>query len=133
MNDQLAKQRIEARQAAEAVVALAQEEAGRCGDEGRFWRELIRLMRETAPIFPQGKSASPAESAAMTDEQARRWERTPMPFGKYQGTPVHKVSLLYLDKLTDETPFMRSLKRYLASETIATALRQEMERTGQGF
>lgn len=135
MTQQATKARIAARRAAETVLELAQGEANRCGDESHFWRELIRLVKETVPIFPASGPAAGASSEppAMTDEQARRWERTPIPFGKYKGQPVADVSLLYLDRLTDEGSFIKSLKRYLASETIAAALRQEIAGTGQRY
>jgi uncharacterized protein (DUF3820 family) len=51
----------------------------------------------------------------MTDAPAAAFEKTPMPFGKYQGEPVGDVPVDYLIWMT-EGDFTTTMRRYLASE-----------------
>lgn len=116
MNDDTIKRRVSARDQARLVSGLVVEDAGRihADAQGAFWEELRRLLpRAFAPPV-----VKPAGGEPFNDDQARVFGNTKMPWGKYAGTRVDEVPLDYLEKLCDPQPFVKSLKRYVASQRI---------------
>lgn len=115
MDDNTLRNRAAAREQARVAASLVVEEAGHVPSDaqGAFWDELHKMLPETAD-----KVVSPKPDEPFTDRQARAWGRTTMPFGKYAGQCIDEVPIDYLEMLCDPQPFIRSLKRYLASQRI---------------
>lgn len=53
---------------------------------------------------------------AMNDAQAKAFESCTMPFGQFVGERIEVVPVGYLCRFSDPSPWVRDIKRYLASE-----------------
>lgn len=91
------------------------------GDETpRFWEELARLAQEQLPPVP-----APVDPfAAMDEQEAIRFERHALTFGKHAGESVGVVPCGYLGWLA-ENDFAIDLRRYLKSARFK--VRQDSE------
>lgn len=118
---------IAAREAAEVCFALLSEylqEFELTPDSLAIaWRKLGSMIRCT--ITQQAAAQEPQH--AMSDEEARRFERRTMEFGKYAGQPIgSEVPLSYLVWLDEQPDFRRELNRYLRRREVWAE--QETER-----
>jgi len=119
MNADTILQRSAARDAARIVAELVIAEAAGMPAAGQaaYWEELRKLLPREVVAPPV---ATPPATAVepFTDEQARHWGRTRIPFGKHEGTPIDEIPLDYLEHLAEPTEFIRHLRRYLASGRV---------------
>ncbi len=80
----------------------------------------LQLMSiEATKRAPRNESNPPVRP--MSDQAARRWEETAVPFRcQYEGMAVREVPLSWLDKIVDPTlkGFKLTLARYLASPLV---------------
>ena len=108
---QLLLENIEAREKAQEVLQLAEEEISKLGSKGkeRFWE----CVREAADKhLPSVKAPEP-----MTDKECRRFGDEEMKFGQYVGKRIDEVPLDYLEWLADtELRHSRALTRYLQAQ-----------------
>jgi hypothetical protein len=78
-----------------------------------FWEELIAA-------FPNdiGRPLSPAPATEpMSEEEAKAFGQTLIPYGQYKGDKVDSIDLRYLIWLADQTDeFRKELRRYIASK-----------------
>lgn len=108
--------RIQARKAADEIMELVIEESRRHSPEARHFLmclldQLGQLLNEESPVVEQ-----PQNNGAMSDDDARHWERHyRIDFGKYSGQLIKDVPLDYLLWIDDDA-FRRQLRRYLASD-----------------
>ena len=113
---------IKAREAADAVLSIADGEAAAIADPQRFWTRLRDAIAERLPK-PTPKSEQP-----MTDAQAAMFERTEMPYGIHAGQPIARVPLEYLDWLIGaQDEFKSQVRRYLANKRVSSLVVSEME------
>lgn len=98
---------VEGRRVALALVELAGDELTR-----EAWETLRDLAIER--VGARVEAAVVAAVVAMSDDEARRFERVPLPWGMYRGVAVGEVSTAYLLAIT-ELPFGSDLRRYMAS------------------
>jgi hypothetical protein len=61
----------------------------------------------------------------MTERERMDFEQRVMPFGVYDGHTIVDVPLQYLCHLTDPSPFISDVKRYLANATVKRMMGQE--------
>ena len=117
MNNAMIQRRADAREQARTAAGLVVEEAGRIPADARaaFWEELQKML-----IFPQPLATAPARPAVepMTDRQARTFGLSLMPFGEFRGDKIDDVPLDRLEYYAEPTPFVRMLRKYLASRRI---------------
>lgn len=95
---------------AEAVVT----DPGSGADGETFWRALAEeaAARVGLVLIEDGPTARP-----MTDQEAKRFELEPIPYGRYKGHDVGDVARAddsYLDLLIN-SQFQRELRRFMAS------------------
>ena len=112
MNESVIKARVSARERARSVVALMIEEASNIAPDicEAFWDEIKKsLPSQNVPVAPSNQQ--------MTDEQARVFGLSTMPFGEFKGWKVHNVPLDRLEWYSD-SKFQRQLVRYLNSPNI---------------
>ena len=96
---------IAARREAEEILELIGEKPV------RFWRALAFQVKAKLPPEPE-----PEQPELMSEEQALRFERTRVPYGKYQDCDVDMVPTEYLCWLIDGNEFTNNLRRYLKTE-----------------
>jgi hypothetical protein len=110
MDENAIKRRIAAREKARAIIPLIVEEAATIESDASdaFWDEI----RKSLPQQPAKSSDSP-----MTDEQARVFGFTEMPYGEFKGKPVNSVPFNRLEWYAD-SKFQKLLVRYLNSPNI---------------
>ncbi len=112
--------KVDARQAAEAGLALLQEALE--GDSNHFWK-IVRDFAETKVAL-----STKISDLALTDIEASRFGAEEMPFGKYQGIPINSVPLQYLDWLVGEADdFRAKMRRYLLNDGVRERIRSELE------
>jgi hypothetical protein len=111
MNTTEVSANIKARQDAEEVFALA----GEMAKSPRFWEVLASLVAEQLPPKPQPAERFPA----LNEQEAMRFEATPMPYGKHAGDAVGIVPCDYLLFLTEGDEFSQRLRRYVKSKRFA--------------
>lgn len=97
---------IKARQEAEAFVELVGEQPQ------RFWETLRDLAIGRLPPAPVTVDRNPP----MDDQEAIRFEASPVPYGKHSGESVGVVPCDYLLFLTEGDMFSQRLKRYVKSK-----------------
>ena len=116
VNAATVQRRAAAREQARVVAGLVIEEVGRVPAEAQaaFWDELKKMLPLPKPAPPAGPKAEP-----LTDLQSRAFGRSIIRFGKHEGTPVDEIPLDYLEMLCEPQPFIRTLRRYLASTRIS--------------
>lgn len=123
-NDATIRRRVAAREQARACAALVVEEAGRVAPEAQnaFWDEIHKMLPATADTV----AATTAEQP-MTDRQSIAFGRTRIPFGQHVGERVDDAPIAYLERLCDPSPspFIQSLRRYLASQRIEAEKRDD--------
>ncbi len=114
---------IAARKAVEEVFGLAIDEAGvllrkfDAATATRFWVQLRALVDETIPdAKPKPDKGTPKP---MSDEESRRFGKTPMPWGMHEGQAVDEVPTWYLEKVTESDEFKNNVRRYLRSPRVA--------------
>lgn len=105
---------IAAGKKAREVIDLVTSEGVGLEDPARYFRELHRMLAE---IINEPAPERRATADAMTIEEARAWERKPMPFGTHQDKPISDVPIDYL-LFIDGDDFRRQLGRYLRSEAV---------------
>jgi hypothetical protein len=100
---------MQARKDAEEIIAF-------CGYRPpRFWEILADMASANLPPKPQ-----PAERwPALNEQEAMRFEATPMPYGKHAGDAVGIVPCDYLLFLTEGDEFSQRLRRYVKSKRFA--------------
>lgn len=122
--------KVIARKAAKEVCQLANGESLKFHGDANvtFWKTftdhglfLLPTGHHPVTIVERGPLA------AMTDAEAKKFERDGMPFGKWAGNPVGKVPLEYLVWLDEQDDFHRQLNRYLRNEQVQ---RMQGERDG---
>lgn len=110
---------VAAGKAAAELVDLAGEQPP------HFWECLAKLATAKLPAKEE-PSILFGPKAAMNDAQAATFERSAMPFGKYEGEQIADVPARYLLWLT-ESEFTATMRRYLASDRFQYRLDQEGE------
>ena len=105
--------------------------------------ELMRLSIKEADISPEAMAVAwqrvhteigsvmlptfaepePTDSSVMSDQEAKRFERSTMTFGKHEGEQIKDVPMSYLLWI-DGDEFRADLRRYLRREEV----QQEQER-----
>lgn len=78
------------------------------------YARVMRALRE----HPLYKPPKPNDGGIvpMNDAQAKLFEARNLPFGQYVGSYVGDTPIGYLCRLSDPSPFLDDVKRYLASE-----------------
>jgi len=106
------KRRIAARQAAIEILEFAKESLNATMDEHRFWEVLAveAAVRIDKIVVDDGPSSVP-----MSHEDAKKFERQTMPYGKHVGDTVAEADGDYVDFLVN-SEFARGLRRYVASK-----------------
>jgi len=114
---------IAAREAADSATgdletwaALAPE------DSDLFWPRVLKNVLAAMPAELRPKPEV-APVRPMTPEQARDFEKCPMPFGQHEYKPIGEVPIDYLVWLDSQEDFRKLLSQYLLSE--AGQARQE--------
>jgi len=114
-----AKARIALKKEATATVELLIGVAGQYENRKEFLLACREVFLELAPLpKPTAKPPVPMSTVPMTDEEATKFARTKMPFGKDKGKAVKDVELSYLFWIDGENQFGRDLHRYLLSESV---------------
>lgn len=115
MDQETIRARIDARKRASTVADLASDEAIQLPEAARvtFWGELWKLCGTPPRKAPQGPAIEP-----MTDRQARTFGAVAMPFGAHKGKRIDEIPLEYLGQITEPSPFIGQIRRYLASRRI---------------
>jgi hypothetical protein len=121
MDENIIKRRVAAREKARAVVPLIIEEAATIEPDvlEAFWDEVVRSI-------PQ-QPVKATSDQPMTDEQARLFGFTEMPYGEFKGQPVNVVPFNRLEWYAD-SKFQKMLVQYLNSPSI----KRERD-TGEGI
>lgn len=87
-----------------------------------FWRVLAELANER--LDQKVKKPEVVDPLpALTDEEAVAFERSVMTFGLYEGTEVGDLPVNYIISITEDSWFIKRLKRYAKSTLFK--LRQE--------
>jgi hypothetical protein len=120
IDENVIKRRIAARGKARTIIPLITEEAAAIDSDvlEAFWDELRKSIPQQAPII---------SDQPMTDEQARVFGFTEMPYGEFKGQPVNSVPFNRLEWYAD-SKFQKLLVRYLNSPNI-----QRERDTGEGI
>jgi len=110
MDENTIKRRVAAREKARTVIPLILEEVAAVEQTAcdAFWDEIRKIL----PQQPQASSDQP-----MTDEQARVFGFTEMPYGEFKGRPVNSVPIDRLEWYAD-SKFQKLLIRYLNSPNV---------------
>ena len=108
MDETIIRRRVSVRERARSVIALMVEEASSITPDicEAFWDEIRKSLPQSTPVA--------LSNQPMTDEQARVFGLSPMPFGEFKGWPVHNVPLDRLEWYSD-SKFQQQLVRYLNS------------------
>jgi hypothetical protein len=111
MDEHVIKRRVAAREKARTIISLITEEAAAIDQDvlEAFWDELRKSIPQQPPIA--------ALDQPMTDEQARVFGFTEMPYGEFKGKPVNSVPFNRLEWYAD-SKFQKLLVRYLNSPNI---------------
>lgn len=113
------KARCESRQAAEAAIELLSESIA--GDPQHFWKIVRDHAAKQLPSVPD-------PAGPMTDEEAERFDRAVMPYGKYADEFVEAVPVGYLDWLAGQSDdFKDRLRRYVRNERVRERFTGELE------
>jgi hypothetical protein len=84
------------------------------------WERVSGMVMSTLnPSRDQARAATRNDS--MSDEEAKRWERSRMPLGNaHRGEMIKDIPMSYLEWLADSEhqPFLRDLRRYLSSGLV---------------
>lgn len=115
------EQNITQRIAAVEAMELATELAGEFENPQHFW-ECMRLG--ILAMLPD--PVAPIKDRPMTNEEAAKFGRSPMPFGAFKDQPVGDVPLERLAWYTDQD-WTRKAIRYLQSPNVAAEHRIESE------
>lgn len=122
MDDNVIKRRITAREKARAVISLLVEEASSITPDTialeAFWDEVRKSL-------PPVQNTYCSSDQPMTDEQARIFGSSLMPFGEFKGKAVNTIPFDRLEWYSD-SKFQKQLIRYLNSPAIK-AERDERE------
>ena len=106
MGETRVQARVVGRRLAASLIELAGlDELPPNAQEG-FWDELRRVM----PSQPNGALSTP--TPAMSDEEAKAFEKTKIPFGQHQFTNYGQVPINYLSWVADQGI---QLRRYMRS------------------
>jgi len=126
INESIIAARVQARELAGTIAAMAREEAEQlpAALRGEFFAEIGRRL-DIKPAAPPPAASTCAVVEPFSDAQARAWGRNRMQFGIHEGKSIDQIPISYLEKLADPSDFTRHLRRYLASQRIA--VEQEME------
>lgn len=110
MDADVIKRRVAARGKARTITPLIIEEAAAVESDAQdaFWDEI----RKSLPKQPQATADQP-----MTDEQARVFGLTEMPYGEFKGQSINSVPFDRLEWYAD-SKFQKLLIRYLNSPRI---------------
>ena len=99
---------VSASNKAREIMDLITSEGVSLDDPARYFREVHRMLSEVLNV--PGETTDKVDS--MSEEEARSWERRPMPFGQHKDEPLDY--LLFIDG----DDFRTQLRRYLKSESI---------------
>lgn len=112
MDENIIKRRVAAREKARTIIPLIIEEAATVEPDicDAFWDEIRKSL-------PQQPTQGAASDQPMTDEQARVFGFTEMPYGEFKGQPVNSVPFNRLEWYAD-SKFQKLLVRYLNSPNI---------------
>lgn len=98
MDEGQVKARIAGRKEAEAFLAL-------CAENGEAFMEGVgAAFKATLPKQPENR-------LAMSDEQAKQFEVTPIRFGRYEGIAHRSVPIEYLTWIADSAVELQSYLR----------------------
>src|SRR5690349_3383311 len=93
MDQSKLKARCESRKAAEAVLELISESVE--GDVDHFWKIIRDYASKQLPSLSDDKGP-------MTDDEADKFGRTRMPYGKFADHIIELIPIHYLDWLVGE-------------------------------
>ena len=78
---------------------------------------VIRALID-ARLYAPPKAAPPTRAKPMSDSQARAFESTLAPFGKWEGKLIAEIPLPYLRNLCDPSGWVEEVKRYVDNPGI---------------
>jgi len=107
---------VEAGIAARLVAEMAKEEGKKYGRH--FWSVL---RSEIGKFLPRVQVIAEVKTRKMTNEEAKVFGNSRMPFGEYKGMRVDDVRSDWLVWLADQT-FQEDLRRYLNSDRFRSEL-----------
>ena len=84
-------------------------------DRDTFWRCLSNAAAKKIRQKVEMKDRPAPTRPPMDEDEAQRFEKRIVPIGAHKGKQVRVVSLDYLAFLTDDSEFIRDLKRYVKS------------------
>ncbi len=103
---------------AETLAALIEEAIAGCDECGA--RIILNRLRRIVPSETHPEQKDPASPTPLTDEQAKAFGQTLMPFGRHANEPYDSVPLDYLIWLADvQLAGYRQLHAYLHSPRIS--------------
>ena len=115
------------RNQAEAAFRLVQETAALLCEEDarRFWKHFLGPIVKAATVIEDNQ---PQANEAMTEDQAKAFERVRIPWGKESGISVKNIELEYLFWMADERDkFKEALRRYLRSDRVQREQEEQEE------
>ncbi len=125
MNDQAIRDRIFGRSLADECLGLAREQFPGASEAmlTAFWEEAAKSAKEALEALGVAPEPSGPRLVPMTDQEARAFETTRLPFGKHVGRTVGDVLAddqgpSYLDWLVQASEadrFKEDLRRFLAN------------------
>lgn len=123
LNEKLIKAKAAARRQAESYAEDLKEAARAVAKDlmaAETCREVLQdtFLEHLAPLVWKQTTPEPevVPSLPMDDEDAKRFEKALVSFGKHEGCPVGEVEIGYLVWLEERSGFSRNLNRYLRSE-----------------
>ncbi len=124
------QQRVKAIKEAEEVIKLIGSSEVEFNHEHElvaFWKKLSDYVKAQAASLPPPPSRPITNALPFTNEEAREFGKTQLPFGVHKGDLVRDAFEMrpnYLVWLANTT-FIDDLRRYLASPAVAEYLRRE--------
>ena len=106
---------IKARKAAEELWELVVEECFGIEDVAIqvYWKRFLELLR--VELWSQ---ETVARDPPMTDDEAKRFGSTQMPFGKWELCPIDDVPMEYFVWMEEQPDFRRQLNAWLRNPRI---------------
>jgi hypothetical protein len=106
-----------ARETAQQVIELAMDSLVNATklNPKRYWETIAQYAAEQCDMALTSSACTGACVLEMTDEEARKFEDTKIPFGVHQGERVGSISPHYWTN-TRQSSFERELRRYLRSK-----------------
>ena len=120
--DKAIDDRIAARAYAEEVWTFVLEEKAKQADPNAFWGRIIEILKRDVGLAYPDKPMK--EVIPFTDKQVKSFENQTIPFGAYKGNKIGEVELSYLCNLTDPSPFIQDIKRYLLNPEVKRRIQE---------